>query len=256
MRLSANPFDELAWKRTLGLYPKVGKITAGKLWNFLSGHASPLSAVMTEEFLKKGAKSARPGLMKLQNVLGRLDDASLGRKPHEIIAVIMDYGYKEYLHERFTDAASRQDDLEQLGRYSAMFSSLEDFLAELALMTNITEEQEGDSREESENKVILSTIHQAKGLEWSVVMVIMCADGMVPLARALRDQGGEEEERRLFYVAITRAKDELYLCYPIFDYNRGMGSIPLSPSRFIRELSSKTLDRMDRPYDLWLIDES
>jgi len=256
MRLLVNPFDELAWKRTLGLYHKVGKTTAGKLWNFLSGHASPLSAVMTEDFLKKGTKSTRPGLMKLQSVLGYLVGASQASKPDEIIDVIMDNGYREYLQERFTDATSRQDDLEQLGRFSALFSTLEDFLAELALMTNITEEQQGDSGGKAENKVVLSTIHQAKGLEWSVVMVIMCADGMIPLARALRDQGGEEEERRLFYVAITRAKDELYLCYPIFDYSRGMGSIPLSPSRFIRELSSKTLQRKDRPYDLWLIDES
>jgi DNA helicase II / ATP-dependent DNA helicase PcrA len=210
---------------------------------------------MTEEFLKKGTKSTRSGLMKMQSVLGRLVDGASSEKPDEIIAVIMENGYREYLQERFTDADSRRDDIDQLCLFSAGYSTLEDFLAELALMTNITEERQGDSGEISENKIILSTIHQSKGLEWCVVMVIMCADGMIPLARAVRDQDGEEEERRLFYVAITRAKDELYLCYPIFDYSRGMGSIPLSPSRFIRELSPKTQGQKDRPYDLWLIDE-
>ncbi|MBN1613806.1 MAG: ATP-dependent helicase, partial [Deltaproteobacteria bacterium] len=256
IRIVANPFDELAWKRILGLYPKVGKVTAGKLWDFLSTQASPLSAVTTEAFLKRGTKSTRDGLVNLQNVLCRLVDGDSRKNPEELIAAIMDNGYRECLKERFADADSRQDDIEQLCRYSEGYTTLEAFLAELALMTNITEEPRGDFSDIPSNKIVLSTIHQAKGLEWSIVMVIMCADGMIPLARALRDRGGEEEERRLFYVAVTRAKDELYLCYPVYDYGRGMGSIPLSPSRFIREVSSNSREYKERPYDLWLIDES
>jgi len=77
----------------------------------------------------------------------------------------------------------------------------------------------------------------------------------MPLARALKEPEGEEEERRLFYVAVTRAKDELYLCYPLVDYSRGMGNMTLSPSRFIRELAPAEMRHRDRPYEQWVVDE-
>ena len=85
--------------------------------------------------------------------------------------------------------------------------------------------------------------------------MLWCAEGMLPLARALNEPEGEEEERRLFYVAVTRAKDELYLCYPLVDYSRGMGNMTLSPSRFIRELAPATSRHRDRPYEQWVVDE-
>jgi DNA helicase-2/ATP-dependent DNA helicase PcrA len=78
----------------------------------------------------------------------------------------------------------------------------------------------------------------------------------MPLARAVKEPGGEEEERRLFYVATTRAKDQLYLCYPLTDYRRGMGNLPVSPSRFIMELSPYSSRSRDCPYDQWMIDEA
>ena len=108
---------------------------------------------------------------------------------------------------------------------------------------------------EEKDQVILSSIHQAKGLEWSVVFIIWCADGMIPLARALNEAGGDEEERRLFYVATTRAKDQLYLCHPLIDYSRGMGMVPLRPSRFIEELEEGTFHPTELPYEQWIIDE-
>jgi len=78
---------------------------------------------------------------------------------------------------------------------------------------------------------------------------------MMPSPRSLKDQNGEEEERRIFYVATTRAKDQLYLCYPLFNYAKGMGSMVMSPSRFIRELSPLSHRAKDRPYDQWLVEE-
>ena len=154
-----------------------------------------------------------------------------------IIEILLESGYQDYLQEKYTDAALRVDDLEQLANFSARYHSLEDFLSELSLMTNMTEANEAKPDDTNGDKVILSSIHQAKGLEWSVVLMIWCADGMLPLARSLKDQEGEEEERRLFYVATTRAKDQLYLCYPQMSYARGIGSVNQIPSRFIREVS-------------------
>jgi len=127
----------------------------------------------------------------------------------------------------------------------------------MALLTGIGEEGEGlADADAGEGRVIMSTIHQAKGLEWSVVFIPWCAEGMIPLGRALADPEGEEEERRLFYVAVTRAKDQLYLCYPAVEYRRGMGYVAVKSSRFISELTpTVSPSRRGRPYERWLVEE-
>jgi len=255
MRIIMNPFDELAWKRVLGLYRKIGRITAEKLWNFLLSNKSPLEAALHDEFLKCTPKVAKEGILRCQNTLEKLKNHLPGVSPADIIEILLESGYRDYLQEKYTDAASREDDLIQLSNFSSRFYSLEDFLSELSLLTNMTEVNEPEEEDTNGDKVILSTIHQAKGLEWSVVLIIWCADGMLPLARSLKDPNGEEEERRLFYVATTRAKDQLYLCYPLTSYTRGMGNTMQIPSRFIRELSPLSRYTKACPYDQWIIDE-
>ena len=76
---------------------------------------------------------------------------------------------------------------------------------------------------------------------------------MIPLQRALKEEGGEEEERRLFYVAVTRAKDQLYLCYPALDYSRSSGVLTLSPSRFIREIAPLSVHDEEQPFEQWML---
>ena len=117
----------------------------------------------------------------------------------------------------------------------------------MALLSNVIGEDVLAAKEKDEEYVILSTIHQAKGLEWKTVFVIWLADGMFPDARNLKDQALEEEERRLFYVAITRAKDTLHLYCPIMN-NPGRYDVLLKPSRFVKELDSAT-------YEEWEIDD-
>ena len=256
MRIVLNPRDELAWKRILGLFPKVGKVSAGKIWAFLAGQEDPLAAVLEEAFLKSASRAARPGLQQCQDVFRLLLDVSWDKNPAGLADRILDSGYRESLRERFPDSASRLEDLEQFVLFAENYDSLSDFLSQLALLTNMAEEGEGAPDPNSEDRAVLSTIHQAKGLEWSVVFLIWCAEGMIPLNRALKEPGGEEEERRLFYVAATRAKDQLYLCYPLTDYARGMGSLPVGPSRFIRELRPASSRSRDLPYEQWLVDEA
>jgi DNA helicase-2/ATP-dependent DNA helicase PcrA len=256
MRIVLNPFDELAWRRILGLYPNVGKVTAEKVWLYIRRQDEPLAAVLTEAFPKAAPKSAQPGLQSCQNTFRRiLEAASPENDPAGMIDKILDGGYRELLRQRFTDSASRLEDLEQFILFADKFGSLEEFVNQLALLTNMAEEGDADVDLKTDNRVVLSTIHQAKGLEWAVVFIIWCAEGMLPLQRALKEPDGEAEERRLFYVAATRAKDQLYLCYPVSDYSRGMGNLPISPSRFIRELSPSALREKDRPYEQWMIDE-
>jgi DNA helicase-2/ATP-dependent DNA helicase PcrA len=251
LRILVNPRDEIAWKRVLGLYEKIGKVTAEKVWRFVSRISDPHAAVLTEDFKGCAPKSATPGLCRFQETFRALHGCNRSN-PSMLIETILKSGYSDLLRERHTDAASREDDLIQFANFSSRFPSLDDFLSELALLTGVNEE--GRAEEIQEERVVLSSIHQAKGLEWTAVLMIWCSEGMMPLARALKEPGGEEEERRLFYVATTRAKDQLYLSYPLTDYARGMGNLPVSPSRFIMELSSCSARAKDRPYDHWQLD--
>lgn len=257
MRIMVNPFDEPAWKRLLGLYSGVGKVTAEKISDFLMAQKDPLVAALKDDFVKKGKKNAAVGLKELQMIIKDLAKMSGNESmPAEVVDVVLDHGYRKYMQGKYTDMPSREEDLRQLSAFSEKFSSIADFLAELALLTN-TDSEDAQEREFSgDGKVILSTIHQAKGLEWQIVFMIWCAEGMLPLAKALSDEDGEEEERRLFYVASTRAKDQLYFCYPLIDYSRGMGHQIISPSRFIREISPSSRYDKNRPYDQWEVNEA
>jgi len=254
MRILVNPRDELAWRRLLIMYPKVGKVTFNKIWQYLKKKENPLEAVLTDEFMKSVSKTAKPGLEECRKTIQLLLDLpETERIPEKVIDILLNRGgYRVYLQDNYSDAPSREEDLIQLGNFSAQFKQMEDFLNELALLTNMAKE-EGVGEEDDEDKVALSTIHQAKGLEWSYVFLIWCADGMIPLQRALKEEGGEEEERRLFYVAVTRAKDQLYLCYPALDYNRSAGVLNLAPSRFIREIAPLSEYDDDRPFEQWLL---
>lgn len=252
LRILVNPRDELAWKRILGLYPKVGKVAAEKVWRYLSTFSDPHAAVLTVDFRVCAGKGAAAGLGRFQETFRALQDAGSDAPPG-LIDIVLRSGYRDILRVRHTDAASREEDLIQLANFSSRFSTLDGFLSELALLSGVTEESHPE--EGYQDRVALSSIHQAKGLEWTAVFMVWCSEGMMPLSRALREPGGEEEERRLFYVASTRAKDHLYLCYPLVDYARGMGNLPVSPSRFILELSPYSAGVKDRPYDQWQIDE-
>jgi DNA helicase-2/ATP-dependent DNA helicase PcrA len=253
MRILVNPQDELAWRRLLTMYPKVGKVTFNKIWKYLIKQENPLEALLKNEFMQIVPKPAKPGLEECRKTIQLLLELPLqDRIPGKIIDVLLNSGgYRIYLEENYSGASSREEDLIQLGNFSAQFLQMEDFLNELALLTNMAKEE--GSEEENVDKVALSTIHQAKGLEWSYVFLIWCADGMIPLQRALKEEGGEEEERRLFYVAVTRAKDQLYLCYPALDYNRSSGVLNLAPSRFIKEIAPLSEYDENRPFEQWMI---
>jgi DNA helicase-2/ATP-dependent DNA helicase PcrA len=139
--------------------------------------------------------------------------------------------------------------------YAARYDSTEDFLSELALLsterfkepTGIVGEDVISGGEEDE-LLTLTSVHQAKGLEWKAVFLIWAAEGKFPSPRSLKEIDSEEEERRLWYVAITRAQDELYLTYPlmIVDYNRQ--TVLQKPSRFITECPPAL-------FEIWSLEE-
>ena len=138
---------------------------------------------------------------------------------------------------------SRRDDLQQLAAFSRQFPTLEEFLTQMALLTSVEAEEDEAKKSPDEEALRLSTIHQAKGLEFDVVFVIMMCDGLFPSSRSLDNPDNLEEERRLFYVAVTRAKEELYLTHPLFRAAaRGALDQPQQPSRFLSEIPKTLLD--------------
>jgi len=163
-------------------------------------------------------------------------------KPAKQIELILTNGYEKYLQENYENAESRAEDIRGLALYANRYNSTEDFLSELALLSTerFKEPQPlvGEdviSGGEEDELLTLTSVHQAKGLEWKAVFIIWAAEGKFPSPRSLKEIDSEEEERRLWYVALTRAKDELYICYPLLvtDYNRQ--TVLQKPSRFITE---------------------
>src|SRR5262249_1879455 len=153
------------------------------------------------------------------------------------------------------NAESRIEDLRQLAHFASQYQSTESFLSELALISTERFTAPGGAKGENvvvggdeDEKLTMSSIHQAKGLEWKALFLIGCADGQFPSARSMRDGDSLEEERRLFYVAVTRAKDELYITYPIIDMNYSGQTIVQKPSRFIAELPADL-------YEIWQVEE-
>jgi DNA helicase-2/ATP-dependent DNA helicase PcrA len=175
-------------------------------------------------------------------LLAELREEPVCRRVASLIGHILEGGYETYLQATYTNYRARAEDLEQLLHYADRFQSLEEFLADLALQTNV-ESEHPDVGAGDQGRLRLSTVHQAKGLEFAVVFVIMLCADLFPSRLAARDAEGEEEERRLFYVAITRAQHELYLSYPRTRYLRESGPVPQCPSPLLGPLSSALVDQ-------------
>jgi DNA helicase II / ATP-dependent DNA helicase PcrA len=242
LRLIVNPHDEIAWKRVLKLIPQVGNATANRIWERLAYANEPLALVRREDF--EAAPRSREGWRDFVKLIEQLISSENLDKPASQIGLILANGYDDYLQNTYENADLRAEDLRQLANYAVRFNSTEEFLSELALINTerfatpqgtTAEDVVAGGSEDEDEKLVLSSVHQAKGLEWRAVFLIWAADGKFPSARSLRDAENEEEERRLFYVAITRAQDELYICYPLVvtDYSRQ--TVIQKPSRFITE---------------------
>jgi DNA helicase-2/ATP-dependent DNA helicase PcrA len=167
--------------------------------------------------------------------IAQLETDPVFPKTEAMLKLIVEAGYEDHLKETYANYRQRLEELEQLASFARQFASLPEFLTQLALLTNV--EAENDRTPDDEERMRLSTIHQAKGLEFDVVFVIMLCDGLFPSERSLNDGEGEEEERRLFYVAVTRARNELYLSYPLIRLTPGSyGDAMQQPSRFLGEI--------------------
>ena len=148
------------------------------------------------------------------------------------------------MQAKFANYEARRDDLTTLANYGKQFDQTDEFLAQLTLLGG-TETSEVKGRDEEEDRVCLSSIHQAKGLEWQAVFLAWLTEGMFPGTRSMEDDTALEEERRLFYVGVTRCKDELYLTYPELRLNAGYSEAFQRPSRFLEELPVALTERWE-----------
>jgi DNA helicase-2/ATP-dependent DNA helicase PcrA len=238
LKVIVNPFDEIGWKRILKLIRGVGNMTAAKIWGGLAGSESPLDSLSGVSGLVP--RKAAEDFDRFLDLITMLKEERHRSTPSAAVDCVLRNGYEEHLYNAYADAEMRIEDIEQMSRFALRYDSIETFLSDLALQ-GVTEAGDED-RDVSAGKVVLSTVHQAKGLEWDAVFLIGMNDGRFPSAKSLRGDG-EEEERRLFYVAATRAKETLYLCYQLSSEDwQGLGF--LRPSRFIKELPQECFEEI------------
>src|SRR5436189_544208 len=239
IRFIANPRDEVAFKRMVKLLPGIGGKSAENLWRqwesslpVVAGGADPGSEnPISPAGVSAPGFSSTPGYnigdrframavgpkskKSWEQLAHTLDEIAPGGRPNppsEMITSIVEAVYDDYAKANFTNYELRREDLNQLAAFARQFKDAHEFLSQLALISNIDAEPALDQTADNE-AVNLSSVHQAKGLEYHTVFVIWLTDGMFPSSRSLETRDALEEERRLFYVAITRARDELYLTY-------------------------------------------
>ena len=208
LRLAENPRDAMAGLRVLGLLPGIGPRTAAALLDALSAAAGDFVAAWRGARVPEAARTAWPGVVELFATL------AAGRRdvPAQIHAVRSVYG--PLLERRYDDAQARLRDLEQIEGLASLARTRAEFLAELVLDPPAYTQELAGPPLLDEDYLVLSTMHSAKGLEFRVVYVIHAADGNIPSDMATGSDVEIEEERRLLYVACTRARDHLYVSHP------------------------------------------
>ena len=244
IRFVANPRDEVAFKRMVKLLPGIGNKSADTLWRAWEASLDANGEITswTERLLPMsvGAKSKK-SWDQLAYTLDEIAPAGKPNPPSEMITSVVEAVYDDYAKANFTNYELRREDLNQLAAFARQFKDVDEFLSQLALISNVDAEAAPNQAADTES-VNLSSVHQAKGLEYHTVFVIWLTDGMFPSTRSLETREAIEEERRLFYVAVTRARDELYLTYPHMRLNAGYGDMFQRPSRFLKEIPTQLLE--------------
>ncbi|MGB5565899.1 MAG: ATP-dependent helicase [Acidimicrobiia bacterium] len=240
LRILDNPKDELAWDRVIQMVPGVGPATAAKLTAYLDGEAARASTDRLEVFIDQDYQLVAEARTPMRELRAALDDCrdsgGVEPNPSEQIERLMEFCVLVF-ERAYDDATARLADLGQLAALAAEYGTRSRFLTEITLDPPASTSDLAGPPHLDDDYLILSTIHSAKGGEWDAVFVIHAADGAIPSDMAISDPGGLEEERRLLYVALTRARDHLHVTVPQrFYHKRFSGSAEHSyalPSRFL-----------------------
>ncbi len=239
LRVIENPQDAVGWHRILLLHPGIGPRIAEKVIDRLTGDAG--GDKRTDEAPELKVPSSADELVDFISEEGRRNTQPVGK-----VESVLRY-YKPLMQSKYDDYPKREKDLDMFASIAERYKSLQSFLADLALEPPTESVVDLGEKDKKEEQITISTIHSAKGLEWNTVFVIWALDGKFPSMYATDDDDAIEEERRLMYVACTRAKDNLYVTYPMNIYGRESGRIFTKPSRFIEVVPSDF-------YEKWSLD--
>jgi DNA helicase-2/ATP-dependent DNA helicase PcrA len=235
LRVCEIPADRMAFSRLLGMLGGVGEKTVDALWDKMGGVFNTRDPEQRAKLCAALKPAARGQWQEIDRLFEAYHRENLAESGGEVVQRFCDVFFHTYLYRVYENGEKREEDIRELALQIGKSASVPSFLQEVALLTNVDREYEKMAGEHAD-MLHLSTVHQAKGLEWPVVFVIWAAEGMFPSSRSVGESENDAEERRLFYVAVTRAKDELILCAPEMRRTRDGGVFFCKPSRFIKEL--------------------
>lgn len=236
LRVILNPDDVISLTRILLLLKGVGASTVNNIMPIIKGDLKP--------DIKLLPSNKSQSLTPLFNTLGQLRDYSTTKKPEEIVSAVINY-YRPILKDKYDDFSKREKDLDHFEYLSTQYSNLEDFISDLALEPPDASVEGMYKKNSDDEALTISTIHSAKGLEWDSVFIIGAVDGRFPSAYSFNSEEEMDEELRLMYVATTRAKNNLYITYPVDMYDYSMNMILSKPSRFLDGIPDDILERWD-----------
>jgi len=237
LKVLANPHDRISWYRILMLLNKIGPKTAQKIFRTIVDEKRGVAGLLTLQLEAKTQNRLEP----LKSLLAVID--SPGMSVTEKGQVILNY-YESILTDKFDDHPRRMKDLEHLVTIMERYSSLDQFLNDMALEPpNTSVDDTFVTGAAQDVRLVLSTIHSAKGLEWHTVFVIWALEGRFPAAHFRHRPAELEEELRLMYVAATRAQAGLFFTYPTQVYDRSSGTLLNRPSRFIDQIPGSILTK-------------
>ena len=250
LRVVQNPQDAISWHRLLLLFEGIGTKTAQTLIEKIVRRPDCYNALRATEL---GKKKYTPQLEKLRRVLTEKNQADT---PLQDIVRYITRFYKPLLKANYDDFKKRINDLDSFEHLAERYKSIATFVDDLSLNPLEFSQVGAEASSLDNEKLVLSTIHSAKGLEWHTVFVICLIDGFIPASQSLARPEDIEEERRLLYVACTRAKQNLYLICPQLRRSSGFtpvgaGGLTFSePSRFLQEI-----DGFDELVEQWVLTE-
>jgi DNA helicase-2/ATP-dependent DNA helicase PcrA len=258
LKLVNNPADEISFKRLARLLKGVGAKSADKLWssfvaayrNIAADAKHPIATAL-QGCSSSVPKKAAVGWAQFVATFSQMEAPEVREKPARVLKLVLEAIYEEYAEENFANYNVRLEDIEQLIGVAMQYEDTNEFLTQLALLSNVEAEQD-KPRDQDDESLKLTTIHQAKGLEFDTVFLIMLCDGLFPSGRSLENEDALEEERRLFYVGITRAKKNLYLSYPIIRTAQGYNDFMQQKSRFLTEVPNALMEEwILKPANPW-----
>lgn len=238
LKIFTAPRDRLSWYRILLLIEKIGPSNAQQIYESLIEEGSGPTGLLTAAIKQKNS----PGIERLKELIVAIDAA-----PNAISRwgeLALEY-YMPILKAKYDDYPRRQRDIEQLITIMERYQDLDGFLTDMALEPpNTSSDNHLTASTHHDDSLTLTTIHSAKGLEWDTVFIIWALDGRFPSHHAIDDADAMEEERRLMYVAATRAERQLHIVYPTQIYDRTTQSYLYEPSRFLDGIFEDTLGRV------------